>query len=362
MSTDCASCDEHATLACSGCNTIRYCSQACQKADWSIHKIICKKYKEFLLTSPGPDHHSAIYFSPDKPQPRFIWVRYEHGHDHPSLESLSGLGFGGTEGLNEVSHNVMLARHSEPHHIVLSLPEVKNLCPCCTSYQKPNKSLIKVDEEVADFFRGPVLAFGKYCKGNPVHAPSDLDLGPMAFRHVVNALRHIYCQCEDETRLIFHNEDLRVNGITAVRLNCVGDKYFLKRPTFESVREVASSPSTATYFPTPVADKIGLPLIVRQVPPAVLWRDLSRPSRLENGNASMLNPPHQLTDTGSLVLARKDGVPLLPVHVQAIISYTAEKLKLPCHPNAACVSNQNLDVGCIEVLSKDDFKRWYATE
>ncbi|KZV64725.1 hypothetical protein PENSPDRAFT_656314 [Peniophora sp. CONT] len=43
----CANCQQedtakHTTMACSGCQLTRYCSEKCQKEDWSEHKSICK--------------------------------------------------------------------------------------------------------------------------------------------------------------------------------------------------------------------------------------------------------------------------------------------------------------------------------
>ena len=37
----CAKCGKKATLKCSRCDRRRYCSAACQKADWSTHKKAC---------------------------------------------------------------------------------------------------------------------------------------------------------------------------------------------------------------------------------------------------------------------------------------------------------------------------------
>eukprot|EP01083_Nonionella_stella_P071309 191465_1 len=39
----CPSCHKLATLRCSRCKTVAYCSRQCQKVDWKLHKKICKK-------------------------------------------------------------------------------------------------------------------------------------------------------------------------------------------------------------------------------------------------------------------------------------------------------------------------------
>ena len=32
-------------LKCARCERVRYCSRACQKADWTVHKLMCKPIK-----------------------------------------------------------------------------------------------------------------------------------------------------------------------------------------------------------------------------------------------------------------------------------------------------------------------------
>jgi hypothetical protein len=47
LSTTCMECGAHESLkACAGCNIVRYCSRACQKADWGSHKENCSLLKE----------------------------------------------------------------------------------------------------------------------------------------------------------------------------------------------------------------------------------------------------------------------------------------------------------------------------
>jgi hypothetical protein len=262
-----------------------------------------------------------------------------------------------TGSLETLAHNPILGRHIEPHHILLSLPDPKTMCPCCNTSHALNGSLTKVDQELADFFRGPILALGSYCEAAPSKKGSDLDLGPADFRHIVDNLRLIYCHCEDDTRDLLNGRDIR-----AVRLNCLGDTEFTKRPTLEAVFEPKSVLLADTGIPTPVADNIGMPLIVRKVPPAVIWRDPCRPCRINNLNAGMLNSPHQPENTGSLVFVRKDGKPLHPMHVEALFAYTAIRLQDPDHPKDACLTAEMLQTGRIDKVSKEDFRQWYSTK
>lgn len=358
-------CEKVGKLRCTGCSVMHYCSKTCQKRDWPVHKIVCKTYKEFVSTSPGPNHYSAILFHPHEEQPRFIWLHLENDQLEPTTQQLMDLGFLAEKVAEtewpELSCSLLLGhRHIEPHHILVSQPAVADMCPCCTSYENPNRSLTKVDQELGDFFRGAVLALGTNCKDDVVRTPEKLNLTPMDFRHVIDMLRIKYSTHEETMRSIVHSK--KPDLIRAVRLNCIADTHYLRRPTLEAIRELPDILEMDTHISTPVAEKIGIPLIVRQVPPALAWRGPSNPSRMLNHTATMLNPPMQPATTGSLIVARKDGKPLLPVHIHALITYTATKLKKSVHRPNACIFAVDLDASLIQHVDKEDFEKWYEGE
>ncbi|KAF2029143.1 hypothetical protein EK21DRAFT_38935, partial [Setomelanomma holmii] len=111
---------------------------------------------------------------------------------------------------------------------------------------------------------------------------------------------------------------------------------------------------------TPIADKIGMPLIVRKFPPAIVWRDDRRPCRIKNSRARLFNPPHQSINTGSLIVVRKDGKPLHPVHIHALFGYTVTAMKQPSHPDSASITADMLLSSRIDQISKEGFEKWYA--
>jgi hypothetical protein len=256
----------------------------------------------------------------------------------------------------ELGNNPMLQRHIEPHHIILSRPDAADMCPCCTTVANPNKSLIKIDQEVADYFRGSVLALGAHCDADTEKKLAHLDLKPVDLRHVVDNLRMVYCKFEDINRRLMEGSEIK-----AVRLNCEGDTFFCDRAEFQPVLEPKSALLLASDIPTPVADRIGIPIIVRKVPPAIVWRDARRPYRINNDNTRMLNPPVQGADTGSLVLLRKDGKPLLPIHIHALFGYTAQTLLNPIYPQNGCITTEMLLASRIDQVSKEGFEACYKT-
>jgi len=69
----CTFCARKADLICSGCYTIRYCSEWCQRGDRSAHKLICTTIQEFA-EPPKPEFKRAIFFPSEEELPRFIWI------------------------------------------------------------------------------------------------------------------------------------------------------------------------------------------------------------------------------------------------------------------------------------------------
>lgn len=49
-SKKCATCNkENAAQRCARCQTTYYCSKSCQKSDWKLHKLVCKKINNFVF-------------------------------------------------------------------------------------------------------------------------------------------------------------------------------------------------------------------------------------------------------------------------------------------------------------------------
>ncbi|KAH7410154.1 hypothetical protein DE146DRAFT_674913 [Phaeosphaeria sp. MPI-PUGE-AT-0046c] len=310
--------------------------------DWPIHKIICKDYTTFVTTRPD--------------------FRFDHASNRPDVVHLAQLGIRGYEvkpnSMNEFSDNPMLARNIENHHIIISMPDAEDVHFQHSAGVTENNSLAVIDEELTTCaaYGSTLLAFASHCPMDTEKKLSSLDLGPVYFRHVVDNLRMAYCKFDE---LIDNMMGLTGTGARTVRLDCMGDTNFFNRGGFESVLACPVMLDEQTDIPTPVADKIGISLVVRKIPPAVLWPDFRRPRRIENSQASMLNPPDQSMNTGSLVIVRRDGKPLHPVYVHALITYTALKLKDPKHSKNVCLTADTLLPHRIEHVSKEDFQKWY---
>jgi hypothetical protein len=186
---------------------------------------------------------------------------------------------------------------------------------------------------------------------------TSLDLGPMDLRHAVDNLQACYSIAAQKHIFIGHwHPTCHCKNVGAVRVNCLGDKELFKRATFESVTESVHYMAGESEILTPVAEKIGLPLVVRKIAPAVGFH--TAPAKMVNKQVGMLNPPLPANDTGSILVARRDGKPLLPIRVHALIVYTAEQLK-----EGGYTEDNYLDVGDVKLdrlqhVSKADFEKW----
>lgn len=72
---------------CLGCEDMAYCSRACQRKDWPIHKLLCLKLPVFQATARPKQHFRAILFpsndagageclsGAEAPKPKFVWCQ-----------------------------------------------------------------------------------------------------------------------------------------------------------------------------------------------------------------------------------------------------------------------------------------------
>jgi len=76
----CVMCNKSTAKQCKQCRSCYYCSQDCQKSDWSSHKLLCK---DFPTQAPRPslDHKRAIFFPVDRTKPRMVWLLCERKVD-----------------------------------------------------------------------------------------------------------------------------------------------------------------------------------------------------------------------------------------------------------------------------------------
>lgn len=107
----CLVCTKTVKHECSRCHSTKYCSPECQKADWAVHKILCKAYATFdFTTRPSPNHRLGIFFPENEPKPRFIWLAYRSSGLVDQFLAHSKGGLKNEPGWNFVDTNSALDR------------------------------------------------------------------------------------------------------------------------------------------------------------------------------------------------------------------------------------------------------------
>jgi hypothetical protein len=213
---------------------------------------------------------------------------------------------------------------------------------------------MKLDHDLAGHLAGAYVAWGVHHAKDVVLSAADLDLGPLDFRYVIDLLRMDHLAWQD----LLWELEYSAKGILGVRMNCEGDRRFLDRPLYEK-NFWPKNDLQGTQIAAPVADRLGLPLIVRKIKPAGVWRDRADPSDNQNYNARLFDPAYQTTDTGSLVVVRKDGKPLHPLHVHALLDYMTAKMVSLIYSQDASNSSSILCADLLDHVSREDFEQYY---
>jgi hypothetical protein len=388
----CAMCDQPGVNACSGCHSIRYCSPLCQETDWPLHKLICKTYKDFSDTSRPPTffnvYKRAIYFSEFGDRPRFVWMRY-HGPDaqgrvivdmsciSPNCRDL--------QHVNELTENMVLRRQ-----LNRCISIAGRAWPLASENMdhagKENKSLLKIDKELSQWIHGPFIAMG--CNGPflPNGTPNKVpwhdqvyDLEPIDLRHIIDRMRGEYWRSGREFKIYEDGSEEKVQG---VRLNCLGDINICRQLPYRPVDVAKSLCSEETDLIAPLADKLGVPLVLRKVPHTLAWRGrhdhgvpcalnqrpglLDPQKQFDNLRNKLLNEPDMESlwanldkvsaNVGSYVVVRKDGQPLENTFVQGLEIYARIKIRTAIsYPNKS--GDWTKDI--LAEVSKADWLEFY---
>jgi hypothetical protein len=95
----CTVCDKQSATFCSRCKCSFYCSKACQKSDWSTHKLLCTSFSAFADSErPTKDHYRTVLFDPNKAKLEFVWLICkwhqddddEFGYQMPETDTIIG--------------------------------------------------------------------------------------------------------------------------------------------------------------------------------------------------------------------------------------------------------------------------------
>ncbi|KAF2251398.1 hypothetical protein BU26DRAFT_592580 [Trematosphaeria pertusa] len=374
----CAMCRETGARLCTGCRNIRYCSSTCQKSDWPIHKALCKTFADFDDDKrPGPGYVRAILFPEKGNQPHFIWVKIVLPSEDrlglldliPKPEDLPE----DMKPMRSLEDNWVLNRYMENKmkRIFVWANEELNKRGN-TSSGRENQSLKAVDEELSGSWKGSLLGIG--VRDDVDYKDQSYDLGPMGYRHIVDCLRVDYCTTADMERNQVM-EEIVGSGQTVwgARINCKGDIDIFGRPTIEPIQLLVSMCTEDSDCQAPIADRIGIPLVLRKLPPSLPWR--GRCTTCKNGkenpdmniNTRLLNPlipPWRDDDRhvpGSVTVVRRDGKPLHHVHIAAILEFCVFQSTVFAQIGMLGLRSygQLSQVGIVGSATEEHFLWWY---
>lgn len=136
----CLICNKPNAKLCTRCKGASYCSEACQRSDYAIHKLLCASFSEFDIASrPTANHVQAIHFPVNQDKPELIWLEFwdDNGSKHPITFKLLGLNDNHTAP-TPVKYNYFLKRR--PSNIVyIAYRESYS-----TDGSTPNKSIANI--------------------------------------------------------------------------------------------------------------------------------------------------------------------------------------------------------------------------
>jgi hypothetical protein len=335
-------------------------------SDWPVHKLLCKSFKDFDVKNAPPDYYRAIFFSEDGKKPQFIWLQsivdssngnaLTVGFDKVPMKTGYNL-----SSLDQLDINPVLGR---PHaRIGLVGQTALNSDGLPKFAGKPNAGARKVDEDLSESFRGPLIFHG-WAK----------HLNTMSMRHIVDWMRMEHIQ------EVLKAEQHLITGIDGVRLNCYGDIAMCKRPVFEAFKIPDNCMQYKSPVEIPVGKKLGFPLHVVQIKgsTSLPWQgrhldgDKTFTHRL-NTSFMALSPGQWQIDVATVLIGREDNKLLHPAHVEALSLYCkllskAKDIKAATTGDKGRDLSPELDVqfqACskrlLEKASKDDFQTFFAS-
>ncbi|CAA9959251.1 zinc finger mynd-type protein [Pyrenophora teres f. maculata] len=175
----CFTCKQPATKCCSRCLNARYCSATCQEKDWKTHMLVCKSFAT-LEPRPGPNFFRGIFFPPNEPLARFVWIEYGSAENWTTIQP------------HKVTGDIMRG-HFQPGVWPLERPASHTLGIYHTDRylidgSLPTPSITKAIGASGIYFRGPFLAHGheddKMDEDDEVEEfgrPCDLDTADLSY-------------------------------------------------------------------------------------------------------------------------------------------------------------------------------------
>lgn len=224
----CTMCGKPAPDLCKQCNSSQYCSRACQRSDWPVHKLLCSSFSNFL-TPPDASYKRCIFFPVSGTKPEFVWVHcswHTDDDDGISYQLFDKTPFMG-EGMTNtvwVQRNNTRAR-ARTDALFVYVREAGSIDGSLL-----NKSVIAAarGRYVNLAWPGPLLVVRSL--GLTLGDSQLVDTDMVDFRDAIDVL----CSYPDVNINFVAPE--ATWEVDAVRVNCAGEMKLYERPKFEAVK------------------------------------------------------------------------------------------------------------------------------
>jgi hypothetical protein len=309
-------CKAEGTKHCGECKDALYCSAECQISDRSVHKLLCKEFKNFAVR-PQEDMVRAILFPEKEVQPKFVWVKYEDTGYHQTSESYKHLGVHSNSDVERQTFLANIMQNTNLHHALEISHRFEFLTPSLGLTK--NRCLFKATKQkMPHDWRGPILVHRMTEKGDKGKYQ---DMGMQDLRDTVDCFE------------AYGNENLREawngrghNKISAVKIACKGE---LPSGTEKYTSVSIPLPHRILSNKTSqISELIGIPITAMKYPVDKTW------SSWENVEATFLHldcdpasnfwgfaPMYWQNNVGNVLVCREDGKELLPRQLEAICSF-----------------------------------------
>ncbi len=345
----CANCLQPAPVKCVQCKSTWYCSRECQRIDWTIHKHLCRKFKDFQ-TRPEPNLVRAIYFPEDDKDPRFVWLK--QNDDPLDLEyMIEKFELGEVEKLlvaddGEVTQQYVTRSIRQDRRTDKVTARVYLLMhhKSFTNGSRPNKSIGWITKGNFHFsWRGPMVAvLTRFDESEENQDEAVLeDTSMVDFRDLVdyfNTYGKLLPSLEDFGALSFwwlpqslKDELKQQRQIKVVEVKS-DVEYKHSGTKYQEALMGEGHPAMAYLQPCPVTGRLGLPLVLRRKPVEDGWKNEVAVKGNANYGAHLLlldvNPQSPnwgmtagFSEQGTVLVMRHDGKDLHAHHVEAMIMY-----------------------------------------
>lgn len=372
-------CSSPTSQKCSTCEGVSYCSKTCEKADWHVHKFICKKlvpigYRNNVFWPIN----IAVVFPEANRAPSFTEFRsrnhsshrtyhyedqysnYDDGRYHPAQQLLGSQ----IRPTFTITGNVLRSRSRSGNQLELYYLEGPS-----TGGTALNRSIASVTAgRATQPWRGPAIAVKV---ATPVATPPQyLNMDMLDLRDIIDQLCAFPAVDISDPSTTPAAAKIEVS---AVRINCPGDQA-LGRPKFEALNIRASHAACSAPI-TAISQRAEFPLRVIRCSAAYTHQFDSVPSMVDNPDATFLNmgvDPEGawgfvglawVDPAATVIVVRADGAPLETQHVEAMCHWCLFVLKPLFDDSRAMGLHPEAPVGRDVVLgriTKSEFERFYV--